>query len=209
MSLVRGVGPGPFPARAGQRAGLEVGASTSRLRTVSVASTSDVAGQEGGHQEAPQNAGCSDHTSSRRTDAFLRGTEKIDSSGPQLRKMPVTTQHLHLLYQRLDLQHRQGSALWASALLTSFFMLRASNVVAASTSSYEPSYIISRRDVAFYRDDSATSRVQLTPKTLPLIQRMEITIKKFKTEQHTRGFTNILQRISHPYLCVVKAVVHH
>ena len=148
-------------------------------------------------------------TTRRRIDAFLRGAEKINSSGPQLCEMPVTTQHLHLLYQRLDLQHRQGSAPWASALLTSFLMPRASNVVVAFTSSYDPSCIICRRDVTFHRDDSATSRVQLTPKTLPLIQRMEITIKKFKTEQHTRGFTNILQRISHPCLIVVKTMAHH
>ena len=44
---------------------------------------------------------------------------------------------------------------------------------------------------------------------LPRITRIEVTVKKSKTDQLERGFTRSLRCTGHPYLCVVTAVARH
>lgn len=150
-----------------------------------------------------------DLTSNPRIVAFLNGAEKIDSSGPQLRKLPVTTTHLHVLHRSINFQHRQGSALWATAMLGFCFMLRVSNIAAPSSRSYNVKYILCRRDVRFFGGKDAATELPLSEATLPSIARIEITVKKSKTDQLERGFTRSLRCTGHPYLCVVTAVARH
>lgn len=154
-------------------------------------------------------AGRPDPTSTHALACFLKGVQRVDESGPSLRKVPITTRHLQVLHGGLDLRRRRDSAVWTAAVTAFFFMLRCSNIVAPSASKYNPIFVLCRNNLRFFLDESDVSEVELSLATAPLITRVEITVEKSKTDQRAISYSRTLGRSSHPYLCVVKALTHH
>lgn len=157
-------------------------------------------------------AGLEDPTSGRRIQLALKGMRRED--GPsQSRKQPACLRHLRGIYE--DLQARRigskGSAMWAAACLCYFFCLRSKNVVAkGKDKSFDPTYILRRRDIRFrVGKGSQANVVKLAPENAHLITSMVIRVRRSKTDTEGRGFERAIIANKHPHLCVVKAVITH
>ena len=141
--------------------------------------------------------------------AFLEGASRHDGGAASARKLPVTTCHLRYILKFIRFSRSLDSAVWAACMLGFFFMLRSKNYVAPDGEAYDPAYMLLREDVAFFLDEKDSSRVELSEPTAPYIQRVELTIKKTKTNQRGETYKRTLHRVSDPHMCVVKALIRH
>ena len=128
-------------------------------------------------------------------------------AGPKLRKQPATLRHLEAARGLLDLSGRRGRATWATLLLGFFFLLRVSNIAGRTQSSYDEDYVLLRRDVTFF--DRVGKPMDLTEASLPLVDGMEIRVKRSKTDQEGVGYRRHLFLSNRVEMCVVRAVAHH
>jgi hypothetical protein len=119
--------------------------------------------------------------------------------------MPVTVKQLVFVHKQLLAGLWGGAGVWAGLMLGFFFLLRV-NIAAERGTAYEGKYILLRKHVRFYtHDEDDRSEVQPTPATAASIRRAVIVVTKSKNDR--LAFTRTQYRVSHPFLCVVKALV--
>ena len=81
----------------------------------------------------------------------LRGIRR-DIGDSVTRKTPITPNLLCFILKSLDLSSLVDSTTWAAALIMFFGMLRRSNVICSSLSSFDPSKHLRRKDITFTTD---------------------------------------------------------
>jgi hypothetical protein len=153
-------------------------------------------------------AGNEDPTQGNRVESVLAGMRRLDEESglPSARKMPVSMQQLIYVFENLTAEPREGACLWAGLMLGFFFLLRVSNVVAPVGKPYESNYILLRENIRYYtHDKDDRSEVEATAETAGAIRCIAIVVTRSKNDR--RPFTREMHRVSHPFLCVVKAVV--
>lgn len=151
--------------------------------------------------------GQEDPTQGYRVGSVLTGFRRLDDDTdlPSDAKMPVTIKQLLFAHQRLA-GSPGGAGVWAGLMLGFFFLLRVSNIAGERDAAYEEKYILLLKHVRFYTDDEDEgSEVHPTPATAGRIRRAMIVVRKSKNDR--LAFTRTQYRVSHPFLCVVKALV--
>ena len=106
-------------------------------------------------------------------------------------KMPITPTHLKLILSKLSLSVALDANVWAVCLVLFFSLLRRSNVLPTTTSSFDPQKQLRRKDIMFYHWG------------------ISVSVRNTKTIQYGERMLNIpLPRSSNNNLCPVKAVFH-
>lgn len=148
--------------------------------------------------------GLTSPTLGRRISIFMRGVKNEDAeSGKSHRKLPVSRRHLICVHEHLDPASVRDAALWAVMMLGWFFLLRAKNLVCREDG-FDPQFIICRKDISFSIEGKP---VTLTKANAHLIDRMDLFVRKSKTDQKGVGFSRWHSRTKHTVICPVKAVI--
>lgn len=152
--------------------------------------------------------GQEDPTQGYRVSSVLAGFRRLDDEAGTLpgSKMPVTIKQLLYAQKHLLGGLRGGGGIWAGLMVGFFFLLRVSNMAAPTGTAYEEKYILLRRNMRYYiHEDEEGSGVQPSAATADSIRPVAIVVTQSKNDR--LAFTRTQYRLSHPSLCVVKAMV--